>query len=173
MWSTAAMVAPATSVPWVSWRWLLSEHQREASGLPPAEDVERWNLYGPDQDDLPTEQEESSTELPKKRKASSRSIRDKAANSRSMDESPQRKKPRLPFAKSKSSSKEASSAEKVPMGIVHSSSTQFKRLVVRIARSSMACRRSRIFCSSVHPNYSKPVICLVRFKSYTLIPGSN
>ncbi|CAL2276676.1 unnamed protein product [Prunus armeniaca] len=44
--------------------WLLSEHQKEADGLPPAEDVERWELHGSDLDDLPVEQEKSSTKLP-------------------------------------------------------------------------------------------------------------
>ncbi|CAL2226484.1 unnamed protein product [Prunus armeniaca] len=45
-------------------RWLLSEHQKEADGLPPAEDVERWELHGSDLDDLPVEREKSSTKLP-------------------------------------------------------------------------------------------------------------
>ena len=45
-------------------RWLLSEHQKEAGGLPPAEDVERWELYGSDLDDLLIEREKSSTKLP-------------------------------------------------------------------------------------------------------------
>ncbi|CAL2275852.1 unnamed protein product [Prunus armeniaca] len=44
--------------------WLLSEHQKEADGLPPAEDVERWELHGLDLDDLPVEREKSSTKLP-------------------------------------------------------------------------------------------------------------
>ncbi|CAL2225057.1 unnamed protein product [Prunus armeniaca] len=45
-------------------RWLLSEHQKEANGLPPAEDVERWELHGSELDDLPVEREKSSTKLP-------------------------------------------------------------------------------------------------------------
>ncbi|CAL2259686.1 unnamed protein product [Prunus armeniaca] len=45
-------------------RWLLSEHRKEAGGLPPAEDVERWELHGSDLDDLPIEREKSSTKLP-------------------------------------------------------------------------------------------------------------
>ncbi|CAL9004648.1 unnamed protein product, partial [Prunus brigantina] len=45
-------------------RWLLSEHQKEAGGLPPAEDVERWELHGSDLDDLPAKREKSSTTLP-------------------------------------------------------------------------------------------------------------
>ncbi|CAL2253643.1 unnamed protein product [Prunus armeniaca] len=45
-------------------RWLLSEHRKEADGLPPAEDVERWELHGSDLDDLPVEREKSSTKLP-------------------------------------------------------------------------------------------------------------
>ncbi|CAL2278269.1 unnamed protein product [Prunus armeniaca] len=43
---------------------LLSEHRKEAGGLPPVEDVERWKLHGSDLDDLPTEREKSSTKLP-------------------------------------------------------------------------------------------------------------
>ncbi|CAL8117125.1 unnamed protein product [Prunus armeniaca] len=43
---------------------LLSEHQKEADGLLPAEDVERWELHGSDLDDLPVEREKSSTKLP-------------------------------------------------------------------------------------------------------------
>ncbi|CAL2247202.1 unnamed protein product [Prunus armeniaca] len=45
-------------------RWFLSEHRKEAGGLPPAEDVERWKLHGSDLDDLPVEREKSSTKLP-------------------------------------------------------------------------------------------------------------
>ncbi|CAL9026830.1 unnamed protein product [Prunus brigantina] len=45
-------------------RWLLSEHQKEAGGLPPAEDVERWELLGSDLDDLPAKREKFSTKLP-------------------------------------------------------------------------------------------------------------
>lgn len=45
-------------------RWLLSEHQKEADGLPPAEDVERWELHDSDLDNLPVEREKSSTKLP-------------------------------------------------------------------------------------------------------------
>ncbi|CAL2260518.1 unnamed protein product [Prunus armeniaca] len=45
-------------------RWLLSEHQNEADGLPPAEDVDRWELHGSDLDDLPVERDKSSTKLP-------------------------------------------------------------------------------------------------------------
>ncbi|CAL2259755.1 unnamed protein product [Prunus armeniaca] len=45
-------------------RWLLNEHQKEADGLPPAEDVERWERHGSDLDDLPVEREKSSTNLP-------------------------------------------------------------------------------------------------------------
>ncbi|CAL9010781.1 unnamed protein product [Prunus brigantina] len=45
-------------------RWLLSEHWNEAGGLPPAEDVERWELQGLDLDDLLVEREKSSTKLP-------------------------------------------------------------------------------------------------------------
>ncbi|CAL8152854.1 unnamed protein product [Prunus armeniaca] len=41
-----------------------SEHQKEADGLPLAEDVERWELHGSDLDDLPVEREKSSTKLP-------------------------------------------------------------------------------------------------------------
>ncbi|CAL9019557.1 unnamed protein product [Prunus brigantina] len=44
--------------------WLLSEHQKEAGGLPPAEDVERWELHGSDLDDLPAKRQKFSTKLP-------------------------------------------------------------------------------------------------------------
>ncbi|CAL2227386.1 unnamed protein product [Prunus armeniaca] len=44
--------------------WLLSEHRKEADGLPPTEDVERWELHGSDLDDLLVEREKSSTKLP-------------------------------------------------------------------------------------------------------------
>ncbi|CAL9025517.1 unnamed protein product, partial [Prunus brigantina] len=42
----------------------LSEHQKEAGGLPPAGDVERWELHGSKLDDLPAKREKSSTKLP-------------------------------------------------------------------------------------------------------------
>ncbi|CAL9003155.1 unnamed protein product [Prunus brigantina] len=45
-------------------RWLLSEHQKEAGGLPSAEDVEKWELHSSDLDDLPAKREKSSTTLP-------------------------------------------------------------------------------------------------------------
>ncbi|CAL9028653.1 unnamed protein product, partial [Prunus brigantina] len=93
------------------------------------DDVERWNLYGSDLDNLPSEWEESSTELPEKRKASSRSIRDEDATSQSRDASPQRNKLRPPSAMRKSSLRRVSSIEKVPMGIAYSSSARIKRLV--------------------------------------------
>ncbi|CAL2246245.1 unnamed protein product [Prunus armeniaca] len=56
-------------------RWLLSEHKTEAGGLPPAEDVERWELHGSDLDDLPVEREKSSTKLPQSSVRGSRLLR--------------------------------------------------------------------------------------------------
>ncbi|BBH03305.1 Plant protein of unknown function D, partial [Prunus dulcis] len=84
------------------WRWLLSEYREEDSGLPPAEDVERWKHNGPDLDDLHGGQEEYSAESLSKRKAAAKSSRGEATSSHAKDGSPSRKKPRLPFAPSSS-----------------------------------------------------------------------
>ncbi|VVA32272.1 PREDICTED: LOC110760952 [Prunus dulcis] len=86
------------------WCWLLSNYQKKADGLPPAKDIERWKQYGSDSDDQLVEREESSTELPEKRKADVRSSKDKAATLQARDVSPLRKKLRLSSAVIKSSS---------------------------------------------------------------------
>ncbi|PQQ16707.1 cyclic dof factor 2 [Prunus yedoensis var. nudiflora] len=84
-------VQQALNIPsqFCEWRWLLSEHRKEVSGLPSVEDVERWKLHGSDLSDLPVEQEKSLTKFPEEKKASSRSTRDEAVVSRSRDTSPQ------------------------------------------------------------------------------------
>ncbi|KAH0976922.1 hypothetical protein GBA52_026641 [Prunus armeniaca] len=113
----------------MSWSWLLSERQREVAGLPSVEDVERRKLYGLDSNNLLAKREKSKTELPKKRKASSRSIIDEATTSRSRDVSPQRKKLRFPSATSKSPLRGVPSVENIPIGIVVCSSAGIKHLV--------------------------------------------
>ncbi|CAL9000954.1 unnamed protein product [Prunus brigantina] len=79
----------------LEWRWLLSEQRKKVGGLPPAEDIERWKSHCLELSDLPVEQDESSTESPDDRKASSRPARNEVAISRSKDTSPQRRGSRL------------------------------------------------------------------------------
>lgn len=88
------------------WRWSLSEYRRKTGGLPPTEDIERWKLHCPNSDDLPDEQEEFLTELPRKRKAAPKLSKDEVETSRARDVSLLRKKCRLPSIVIKSSSKE-------------------------------------------------------------------
>ncbi|BBH09002.1 Protein kinase family protein with leucine-rich repeat domain, partial [Prunus dulcis] len=80
------------------WRWLLSEHLAEDSGLLPAEDVEMWKQNGPDPDDLLTGQDEYSAGSLSKRKAAAKSSRGEATFSHTKNGSPSRKKPKLPSA---------------------------------------------------------------------------
>ncbi|CAL8174810.1 unnamed protein product [Prunus armeniaca] len=64
------------------WRWLLSEYRKKASDLPYTKDVKRWKQYSPNSKNLPTEWEEFSLELPKKRKADAKSSKDEVGTSR-------------------------------------------------------------------------------------------
>lgn len=107
---------------------MLTKHWKKVGSLPLAEDVGKWKLYGLDLNDLPIEQEEFSTKLPKERKPNSKFALDEAAVSISRDTSPQRKQPDL-FCHEQVFLNVVSSAEKVPIGVAPASSTGIKCLI--------------------------------------------
>ncbi|CAL9024742.1 unnamed protein product, partial [Prunus brigantina] len=109
-----AKVCRAFNIParFHEWCWLLSEHRKKAIGMPPTRDVERWKQYGPDLDDQLGERDESSIEIPKKRKDAPKLFKDEVATSRARDMSLLRKKLRLPYVVINSSLKEFPSAKK-------------------------------------------------------------
>ncbi|KAL6276769.1 hypothetical protein ACE6H2_020370 [Prunus campanulata] len=63
----------------------------ECWGFALAKDVKRWKKYGPDSDDLPPERDESSMELPEKRKADAKSSKDEVGTLRARDVSLQKR----------------------------------------------------------------------------------
>lgn len=78
-----------------------------------------------------------------------KSPRDKAVTSRARDVSPLRKKPRLHYVVTKSSSKKVSSVEKTRVGTAPSSSAKVKHLMAQIARRLAVCEMFGTFRSSL------------------------
>ncbi|CAL8168314.1 unnamed protein product [Prunus armeniaca] len=109
-----AKVCRAFNIParFHEWCCLLSEHRKKAVGMPPTRDVERWKQYGPNSNDKLGEREESSIEIPKKRKDAPEPSKDEVTTSRARDMSLLRKKLRLPYAVINSSLKEFLSTKK-------------------------------------------------------------
>lgn len=161
-----AMDIPAK---FLEWRWLLSVHQMKVGGLSPARDIERWKLHGPDSDDLPSKQKKSSTELSGKRKAAPKPSKDKAAALQAKDVSPLRRKPRLPSAMIKSSSKEVLFAEKPQVRVAPSSSTRVKHLVGVDIKKIGGMQNIRDILLKSSTESSKPVICSTKTPTPSLV----
>ncbi|CAL9000450.1 unnamed protein product [Prunus brigantina] len=118
--------------------------------------------YCDDPNDLLAKQKKSSTELPDKRKANSKSIGDEVATSRSRDGSPQRKKPRLLLPRASLLQRGSHLLRRFPQELLLLHLPGSSPSSVQTTRRLVACRRFRIFCSSLRSNSSKPVIYPVR-----------